>query len=265
MFYAIVTVGIYLWFIRKYTNNLWISLFLFMTTGVFTFSMAAIKQAVAVAFCVLAVDQAIQKKYTWFIFWILIAITFHPYAIMYAAVPFLMFTPWTNKTWRMLILFGLAGVLFRLMLGVVISITSLMGEDYTTSLFTGDGVNPFRVAVVAVPAVLAFLVKREVAADKNPVENLIINLSMLNAEIMFIGLFGTANYLARLANYFLIFQTLSLPMLISHFKKEQRTILTVGLVAGYILYYVYSCVYAVNFDSDFDSVSLLEYVQSLVG
>lgn len=263
MFYAVVTVGIYLWFIRKYTNNLWITLFLFITAGCYTFTMAAIKQTVAVALCLLAVDKAIQKKYVWFIFWILIAITFHPYAIMYAIVPFMMFTPWTKRTWKMLLIFGMAGILFQFLLGAVISVTSLMGEEYTAESFTGDGVNPFRLAVVAVPAILSFMVRKEVEAEKNPVENLVINLSMLNAEIMFVGLFGTANYLARLANYFLIFQTLALPWLISHFKKEQRTILLVGMVVGYILYFVYATVFAVNFDYDFSSISLLEYLRSL--
>lgn len=263
MFYAVVTVGIYLWFIRKYTNNLWITLFLFITAGCYTFTMAAIKQTVAVALCLLAVDKAIQKKYVWFIFWILIAITFHPYAIMYAIVPFMMFTPWTKRTWQMLVIFGVAGILFQFLLGAVISVTSLMGEEYTAQEFSGDGVNPFRLAVVAVPAILSFMVRKEVEAEKDPVGNLIINLSMLNAEIMFVGLFGTANYLARLANYFLIFQTLALPWLISHFKKEQRTVLLVGMVVGYILYFLYANVFAVNFDKNFQGISFLEYLRSL--
>ncbi len=263
MFYAVVTVGIYLWFIRKYTNNLWISLFLFITAGCYTFSMAAIKQTVAVAFCLLAVDKAIQKKYVWFIFWILIAITFHPYAIMYAIVPFMMFTPWTKRTWKMLLIFGVAGILFQFLLGAVIGVTSLMGEEYTAQEFTGDGVNPFRLAVAAVPAVLSFIIRKEIEADNNPIMDLVVNLSMLNAEIMFVGLFGTANYLARLANYFLIFQTLSLPLLINHFRREQRTILMVGMVIGYLLYFTYENVFAVNFDSDFNSISLLEYLRSL--
>ena len=37
MFYALITVGIYLWFIRKYTDNIWFSIFLFFTMGCYTF------------------------------------------------------------------------------------------------------------------------------------------------------------------------------------------------------------------------------------
>lgn len=263
MFYSVITIGIYSWFIRKYTNNLWVTAFLFFTTGCFTFSMAAIKQTVAVAFCLIAVDMAIKKKYIPFLFWILIAISFHPYAIMYVIVPFMMFTPWTKRTWQMLIFFGLAGILFQFMLGTLVNVTSLMGEEYDASTFSGDGINPFRLAVVAVPAVLSFMVRKKVEVEQNPVGNLIINLSMLNAEIMFVGLFGTANYLGRLANYFLIFQTLSLPWLISRYKKEKRTMLMGGMILGYCLYFFYANAIADNFDYEYNSISLLEYLRSL--
>ncbi len=91
MIYAIVTVCIYLWFIRKYSDNLWLSVFLFFTMGCYTFTMAAIKQCIAVAFCLIATDRIIQDKKLSFLFWVLIASTFHPYSLMYLIVPFLSF------------------------------------------------------------------------------------------------------------------------------------------------------------------------------
>ncbi|MDD6066184.1 MAG: EpsG family protein [Firmicutes bacterium] len=73
MLFALVTVCIYLWFIRKYTTNLWMSVYFFITMGVYTFTMAAIKQTVAVAFLLIATDRAIDRKYARFLFWLLIA------------------------------------------------------------------------------------------------------------------------------------------------------------------------------------------------
>ena len=61
MVFAIVTYSIYIWFIHKYSTDFLMSIFLFMCL-VFTFPLAAIKQCVAVAFCLLAVDKAINKK-----------------------------------------------------------------------------------------------------------------------------------------------------------------------------------------------------------
>ncbi len=263
MLYAVITVGIYLWFIRKYTDNLWFTLFLFITMGCFTFTMAAIKQCVAVAFALLATDRAIQKKYVRFALWVIIAMLFHPYAIMYIVVPFMTFAPWTNKTWMLLLFFGLAGVLFQFLVGTVVSITSMMGETYDAASFTGDGINPFRLAVVTVPSVLSFMVRDKIQEENNPVHNVMVNLTMLNAEIMFVGLFGTANYFGRLANYFLIFQTISLPWLISKFKTKNAKSLTVCAVIGYIAYFVYANALNQPFDLNFRKISLIEYIRSL--
>ena len=43
------------------------------------------------------------------------------------------------------------------------------------------------------------------------------------AGFMFVGLFGTANYFGRLANYFSIFPAIALPMIL---KNAFRTLLT---------------------------------------
>lgn len=263
MIYAAVTVGIYLWFIRKYTNNIWLSIVLFFLTGTYTFSLAAIKQCVAVAFCLVATDRAIKKKWWAFLLWVLIAATFHPYSLMYLCVPFLTFCPGTAATYVMLAIFAALGVGLESMLGTIVDITSMMGEEYDASSFTGEGVNPFRLLVCAVPLVLSFVAKKSIAHKNDRVQNLFINLAILNAEIMFIGLFGTANYFARLANYFLFFQVLSLPVLINHFDEKAETILTSIAVVCYSVFYYYSNAVFLYFDYDYRSITVFEYIKSL--
>ena len=73
MFYAILTICINLWFLRKYSRNFAWSLFLYVTFSGYTFALAAIKQCIAMAFCLIAVDRHIQKKNLGFVFWILLA------------------------------------------------------------------------------------------------------------------------------------------------------------------------------------------------
>ena len=94
-----------------------------------------------------------------------------------------------------------AGFLLRPLLGMVVNITTLLGEEYTISEFTGEGVNIFRVLVCNVPLVLSYIYRKKLFADSSETENLMVNLTMLNGAIMFVGLFGTANYFARLANF----------------------------------------------------------------
>ena len=51
---ALFTNLVYLWFLWKYTTDIWLSVFYFFTMGVYTFTMAAIKQTMAVAFLLIA-------------------------------------------------------------------------------------------------------------------------------------------------------------------------------------------------------------------
>lgn len=265
MIYAVVTVGIYFWFVRKYSDNIWLSVFLFFTMGCYTFTMAAIKQCVAVAFCLVGIDRLLREKKISFVFWILLASTFHPYSLMYLIASFLMFKPWTNKTYILLAVFGLIGLGIQPLLGTVVDITTMLGEEYDAATFTGEGINIFRLAVVWVPVIVSFFVRKYLREANAKKDNLILNLTILNAEIMFIGLFGTANYFGRLANYFLIFQALCLPHLFNGFTARSRKIITIICVICFLLYFYYANVINQYFDNSFYSVSFLSYIREVIG
>ena len=77
-------------------------------------------------------------------------------------------------------------------------------------------------------------------------------LSMLNGAIMFDGLFGTANY-------FLIFQSLSLPWMLKKIGGRDGKVLTALLVLGYAAYFYYANAINQPFDHCFARLSLAEY------
>lgn len=261
MFWAFLTVGCYFIFVHKYSVNYPLTIFLLFVTGCYTFAFAGIKQAAAVGISVIATMFALKKKWLLFAAGILIAALIHPYSLMYLAVPFMTFKPWTKITYWMLAAFIAAGFLLRPLLGTMVNITTLLGEEYTVSSFTGDGVNMFRVLVCNVPMVLSFLYRKKLFADSSEAENLAMNLTMLNGAIMFDGLFGTANYFARLANYFLIFQSLSLPWMLKKIGGRDRRMLTILMVLGFAAYFYYANMIAIPFDSDFARLSLAEYLE----
>jgi hypothetical protein len=86
---------------------------------------------------------------------------------------------------------------------------------------------------------------------------------MINAEIMFIALFGTANYFARLANYFLIYQTLALPWMFRFFNRKSQWLLTLGVILCYTLYFIFANVILTPFNTYFAKMSLWKYLQTL--
>lgn len=263
MFYAFVTNGLYLWFLRKYSTDFWLSLFLLWTMGVYLFSAAGMRQAVAVAIALIGVDRALQKKWVPFVIWIVVAAYFHPYALMFLAAPILTFAPWTSRTWFLLLIFLVIGFSLQSLMGTILDITSMMGKNYSEESFTGEGVNVFRLLVVWSPILLSFLAREGMQRSRDEKNNLFMNFSMLNAEIMFIALFGTANYFARLANYFLIYQTLALPWMFRYFDGKSRRLLKIIVLAAYLLYFFFANMILTPFNTYFAKMTLLEYLRML--
>lgn len=263
MVFTAFYVGVNLWFFRKYSCNLWMSVLLYITFAGYIFSLAAIKQCTAMALCLIATDQAINKKYIRFLIFVLIACLFHPYALMYLAVPFLFFRPWSKNTVFMLVLFGLIGFGMQSLVGTLLNVTDMLGESYNAESFIGEGVNPLRLLVTAVPAVLALMTAEQIAENEERDQYVIVNLTMLNAEIMFVALFGTANYFARLANYFIPFQAVSIPWLLKHYDYQGRKTIVLLAVIGYALFFIYCVAINESFDTSFYSIKLWQYLKSL--
>lgn len=259
---ALFTNLTYLWFLRKYTTDIGLSVFYFITMGVYTFTMAAIKQTLAVAFLLIAADRAIEKKWLKYVFWLVIAELFHPYAFIYLVVPFLTFAPWTNKNYLLLAGTVVVALSLSTFMGAIGGLTDAMGYNYESSEFSGAGVNIFRVIVVWVPLVLSFFCREQLRDSEDREQNIIINLSMMNSAIMFIGLFGTANYFARLANYFLIFQSLALPRILQKFGNS--SLIKAASVLGFSGYFYYDMVLAHGaFDSGYSFIGVGDFFSQL--
>lgn len=252
---------VYLWFIRKYTSNILLSVYYFITMGCYTFSMAAIKQTMAVAFLMISTDNAIEGRWGKYVFWLLVAELFHPYSFIYLVVPFLFFSPWSQKSYYLLAGTIVVALSMSTLLGAIDTVTDSLGYNYSADSFSGEGVNIFRVLVVWVPVALSFLARTELRCSTDRAMNLIVNLATINAVIMFIGLFGTANYFARLANYFLIFQTIALPWLFRFYKRSNQQILrSVSLICFAIYFYYEMNVAYGAFDQRFAFMSVSDYL-----
>lgn len=263
IFYAFATITPYVFFVRRYSRSMVFGVFLMFTTGFYIFAMAAIKQTMATGICLLAVMAALDKKWIRFFGLIALASMFHPYSLVYLLVPLMMFKPWTSKTFIYIVVFVAAGFLLEQLLGVVLNVTDMMGANYDQESFVGEGVNIFRVAVAFVPLLLAAIGGKKTFIDSTETEDLMFNLAMLNALIMFVGLFGTANYFARLANYFLPGQIIIIPCLLSRWKPSPRNVLTVACITGYLGYFYYENAIVRPFDTGYSQMNFFDYIATL--
>ena len=263
MIFSAFYIGVNLWFFRKYSCNIWLSILIYISFAGYVFSLAAIKQCTAMALCMLATDRAINKKYVRCVLYILVACTFHPYALMYLIVPFLFFRPWSKYTVFMLAFFGAVGFGMQTLVGTILNVTDMLGESYDASTFVGEGVHPIRLLVTAVPVFISLVTAQQIGEHKEQDQYVITNLTMLNAEIMFVALFGTANYFARLANYFVPFQAVSIPWLLKLYDRQGKRTMIFLATLGYSAFFFYSYFLHESFDDYFWQTSLWGYLQSL--
>lgn len=263
MLYAFATVIPYVLFVRRYSKSMVFGVFLMLTTGFYTFTLAAIKQCMAIGICLWAVTAALDRKWLRYLLLVGLAMLFHPYAIVYLLVPLLMFKPWTFRTFLYIGAFVAAGFLMESLLGTLLDVTDMMGAEYTEESFTGEGVNIFRVVVSFVPLVLAFLYGKPLFRDSTRTDDLMFNMAMVNALIMFVGLFGTANYFARLANYFLPAQVIALPRILRKAHPKDRSWLIPACILGYLGYFYYEHGIIRPFDTGYTQMSVWEYLSGL--
>jgi hypothetical protein len=265
MFYAVITVSCYVGFIRKYCDDIIAATFLMFTTGFYTFALAAIKQCLAMAICLVALQFLIKKKHVLYILLVGLASLFHPYALVYLLLLLMDFRPLSWRTYFYIAFFVIIGFALDKILGTIVDVTAMIGANYSMDSFIGEGVNIFRVLVCFVPIALMFIYGKRLFIESTRQENILFNMTMLNALIMFVGLFGTANYFARTANYFLPAQVVMLPWLLKRIGGKDKLILAFFCFIGYTGYFIYGNAFQNVFDDTLSQVSIWTYISSHFG
>ena len=263
LFYSMIAIGGSLYFFKHYSSNLTLALFLFVTTNAYTFCAAAVKQTTAMSIACVAITFCLKKKWIPFTLLILLAATFHPYVLLYLLAPLLTFRPWSKWTYVLIALSIAVGFSLESLLGTIVDLTTMIGDNYAEEALIGDGINIFRVLVSNVPLILTFLFRKQIFYTSNRQENLIINLAMINGAIMFVGLFGKAIYFSRLASYFTIAQCAALPLILKKLPSDYRKLFTNLMIIGYIGFFMYANVMVAHFDNEFTRITIFEYLSSL--
>ena len=257
--YSILFVAAAVSFLKKYSSSFTLSIFLFVCAYGYLFSMAAIKQCASIAIGLIATPYLLKKKWISYVLIIFFAATFHPYILLFLLMPLLRFKPWTGGTWILLLTAVGAGLFLPRIIGTVVDAAALLGDGYDATKFIGEGVNIFRVLVASV-SVLLTLVFRRLVIGNDTQDNIFINCCFLYASIMFVGLFGTANYFGRLANYFVLFPAIVLPMILKKLPIRDRHFLSIAMVVCYLIYFYYGNAISENFSQEFSRMTIWNYL-----
>ena len=252
---------------KRYSVNPAFSLLIFFSLGTYIMYMAALKQCLAMFFLLLALPYALDKKYIRFYLLVFIAILFHTHAFMFAIVPLLLEKPWGKVTWALLGATIFAILTYDYTLGAFMeyaqSIGALVDEG---ELFDGHSINVLRVLVYWVPALLALIFRRRLFTDSTKEENLFVNMSIVSAFILTLGLVQAANLFARMAGYFEIATAIALPWIIKKlFTKQSAQLVTILACILYFGYFMFEFTVSKDFGSDYSAISLWQFITSLFG
>lgn len=253
--------------LKKYSVSPAFSLLIFFSIGTYIMYVAALKQCIAMFFLLMALPYAIDKKYVKFYLLVLIAVLFHTHAFMFALVPLLVEKPWGKITWVLLgaALFAMAtydSTLGRFM-EYVQSIGAMVAE---IEVFDSHQINILRVMVYWIPALFALIFRQRLFNDSTREENLFVNMSLISAFILMIGLVQGANLFARMAAYFEIATAVALPWMIKKlFTKQSAQMVTVIATVLYFGYFLYEFGISKHFDTEYSAITLWQFFRELIG
>lgn len=252
---------------KKYSVTPSFSLLIFFSIGTYVMYIAALKQCIAMFFLLMALPYAIDKKYVKFYLLVLIAVLFHTHAFMFALVPLLVEKPWGKITWVLLgaALFAMAtydSTLGRFM-EYAQSIGAMVAE---IEVFDSHQINILRVMVYWIPALFALIFRQRLFNDSTREENLFVNMSLISAFILMIGLVQGANLFARMAAYFEIATAVALPWMIKKlFTKQSAQMVTVIATVLYFGYFLYEFGISKHFDTEYSAITLWQFFRELIG
>lgn len=241
IFQALILCFIY----RKYSENVFTSIFLFIaSTDCISWMFNGIRQFTAVCITFACCTLIMKKKYLPAILIITIASFFHGTAFILIPLMFIaQGEAWNKKT-------------VALILGVIISVlfinqfTSILDDVLTDTqystvisdwmLMEDNGTNVLRVIIYSIPALISLVKRKQIKDIGNPVINFCTNMSVASMGIYIVSMFTSGIYIGRLPIYFSLYSYILLPWEIKNlFSKSLSDILFVFMIIGYTVFYFY--------------------------
>lgn len=249
-------------FIKRYSSNFTFSIFLYFALGTYVFTLAAIKQVVAMAILMMAVPYLEKKKWVRYYALVIIAMLFHTYALVFAVLPLFFRRPWKAFT------FIFVAVVAVIMMNFEETITAFMEQanDLGKTLanyeiFDNHSVNTFRLMVYAVTPLISLIFQKWVFHKSTQTENMLVHMSIISLAFMSMGTETGANMFGRMATYFELGTICCLPwMLRKIFNHFSYRLVSIVAIVCFLGYFAYAYGVSMNFNQEYSAVGLLDFL-----
>jgi transmembrane protein EpsG len=234
----------------RYSRRIELSLYLFITSGMYTVSMNGIRQFLAAAIVFTSTKYLLEGEFKKYLIVIFIASTIHQSALIFIPIYFIVRQrAWTKLTFNLLgigVIMALGFNEFSKLFFVAIENTKY-GEY---SNFDEGGSSLLRVVVGGVPLLFAYLGREKFRRlwDKS---DYIVNLSILSLLILIVS---TQNWIfARFNIYFGLYNLILISWIVSLFRDGTKKIIYYCILIFYFCFFYYEQIIALNiiYQSDY--------------
>lgn len=253
-------------FIKRYSDSFTFSIFIYFGLGTFVLTLAALKQVTAMAIIALAFPYLTENKLGKYYMLMIAAMLFHTYAIVFALLPLFRAKPWRMVTVVFLAMIAVVVLNFESAITAFLEQAEELGKSVSEEeVFADATINLFRLAVYAVTPLISFCFQRWVLRDADCADHLLIHMSIFSFAFMFMGTQAGANMFGRMGNYFEMGTICCLPaMLKKTFDDRSYKVIATLACVGFFGFFVYANAINSSFDQAFRSMSLLEFIVSLI-
>ncbi|WP_456277297.1 EpsG family protein [Bacillus sp. AK128] len=240
---AIITNILIVTVLRKYSRLLDISLYVYITGGMFLVTMNGIRQSLAAAIIFLGTKFLIEGRFYKYTTLVIIASLFHQSALILIPIYFLVRTKaWTKAT--SLLVFSAIIIVIGFDQFSTILFSTIENTQYAHYQNINEGgANIIRVIIYSVPLLIAFL-GREKFNKINKNNDIIVNMSIIGLVFMIIA---TQNWIfARFTIYFNLYQILLVSWIVKLFTNKDQKFIYYMILIFYFMFYFYESVMTLN-------------------
>ncbi|RDW22409.1 EpsG family protein [Oceanobacillus arenosus] len=240
---ALITNVLIIIVLYNYSRLIELSLYVYITGGLFLVSMNGIRQVLAAAITFAAAKYLINGNWKRYFLIIIFSSFFHQSALILLPMYFIVrFKAWSKATFA-LIIFAIIVVFgyeqFSALLFKAIDDTQYSG--YVD--FTEGGANFLRVVVEAAPLIIAYL-GRDKLKKLFPESDYIVNMTLLGFVFMVIA---TQEWIfARMSIYFQLYGLILVSWLPKLFRGKDQKLIYFAIIVFYFAYYYYEDVISLN-------------------
>ncbi|MDQ0975364.1 transmembrane protein EpsG [Neobacillus niacini] len=240
---AIITNILIVLVLYKYSRMFELSMFVYITGGLFLISMNGIRQCLAAAVIFTATKFLIEGSLLKYILVILVASTFHQSALVLIPIYFLVrYKAWSKATFILLFFSILIVLGFDKFSTILFS--AIKDTEYGHyQNFNEGGASIIRVAVNLVPIAISYF-GREKLRKIFPESDIIVNMSIIGFVFMIIS---TQNWIfARFSIYFTLYHLILISWIVKVFSEKDQRVIYYALLICYFIFYYYESVISLN-------------------